>query len=252
MQVSTLRPGLLVSLATRVTGNVTYRREDIIDAKHEEDGTVRSKWETERVIADPEEFEEACKLRQIARGHVSRSCATSSFGLLCPDNKAKQLEEGIKKAQELAAEFNKRAKVTSLSVHVIAGRIAADDLEAVRAINAEVSELMARMEQGVRKLDVAAIRDAAKRAKSIGSMITPEAASRIEAAVDAARSAAREIVKAGEAASIEVNKEALKAIKASRTAFLDLDDAKSVAKPQTKGRSVDLASPSLAKKAKEI
>lgn len=240
MQVSTLRPGLLVSLSTRVTGNVAYRREDIQLPQATEDGAVRSKWETERTISDPKEFEEASKLRALARGCITSICAASSFGLLCPDNKEKALAEGIKKAQAIANEFNSRATLTHLSVHVIAGRISADDVEAIKAINSEVAGLLQQMERGVRNLDVAAIRDAAKRVKSVGSMIEPEAASRIEAAIEAARHAAREIVKAGEAAAIAVDKEALKKIKESRTAFLDLGEAKAVAKPKAKGRALDL------------
>ena len=66
MQAATLRPGLLVSLKTSVHGNVSYQRRDIInEASH-------SKWETDRVIADPVEHEAATKARNTARGMIAK------------------------------------------------------------------------------------------------------------------------------------------------------------------------------------
>ena len=46
---------------------------------------------------------------------------------------------------------------------------------------------MGQMEQGLQNLDVKSIRDAASKAKSIGQMLAPEAAVRIQLAIDAAR-----------------------------------------------------------------
>ncbi len=43
---------------------------------------------------------------------------------------------------ELADEFNATARLTRLYVNVIAGRIAPDDVEAVKAINSEVRDLL--------------------------------------------------------------------------------------------------------------
>ncbi len=44
MQTSTLRPGLLVSLKTSVTGNVVYRRKDIEPDHRTKDGVQRARW----------------------------------------------------------------------------------------------------------------------------------------------------------------------------------------------------------------
>jgi hypothetical protein len=59
-------------------------------------------------------------------------------------------------------------------------------------------------------------------------MLSPAAASRANAAIDAARSAARAIVKAGETAAVEVDAKAVELIRTSRMAFLDLDDGDTV------------------------
>lgn len=240
MRVSTIRPGLLVSLNTRVSGNANYVRRDIETEHRTADGAKVAKWETERTITDPAEYEEAGKVRSMARTLIARCCATSAFGLLCPQDNADKLAAAITEARELANEFNARASLTRIDVNVIAGRIAQDDVEAIRAINDEVTDLLNRMELGVRNLDVEAIRDAAKRAKALESMISPDASERLSKAIDTARAAARQIVKAGETAAVEVDQAAIRAITESRTAFIDLDEAAPMAAPVTTGRALDL------------
>jgi hypothetical protein len=227
--VSTLRPGLLVSLRTNLTGNVSYRAQEI-EADHIDPvtGARVAKWETERKIADPAEHERAVKARGKARSLIVGVCAQSAFGLLCPETDADKLSDAIAAAREVAEEFNLTASLTRITVNVICGRIASDDVEAVRAINSEVRELLETMERGVRNLEPERIREAANRARALSSMLSPAAASRANAAIDAARSAARAIVKAGETAAVEVDAKAVELIRTSRMAFLDLDDGDTV------------------------
>jgi hypothetical protein len=241
MNVSTLRPGLLVSLKTSVVGNTEYQRFTIEPEHITEEGTKQARWETKRVVTDPTEREKASQVRSQCRGLINRVCSASTFGLLCPEDKRAELDDAVRQAQAAAREFNEAAILTRVHVYVIAGRIAPDDVEAVRAINSEVRELLADMEAGLRNLDVKAVRDAANKAKSIGRMMAPEAASRIKAAVDAAREAARKIVKAGEEAAQAIDGAAIRRIAESRTAFLDLDSEEvEIGAPAVPGRAVDL------------
>jgi hypothetical protein len=241
MRVSTIRPGLLVHLSARVSGNAQYQRTEIESEHMTAEGTKRAKWETEKTIMDPVEHEAATNVSSKARGLIARTCAASGrFGLLCPVSNESALEKAIAEANAMVDEFNVRASLTRVDVFVMVGRIAEDDLQATKAINREVSDLLAQMETGVRKLDVEAIRDAAKAAKAIASMIQPAASERLEKAIDAARTAARAIVKAGEAAAVEIDQNAIRAITESRTAFIDLDDAAPVAAPTITGRALDL------------
>ena len=90
MEVSTLRNGLLVSLKTSVTGNVSYIKRDIETDHVTEDGHLAAKWETERTIVDPGEHEAAIKVRSKARALVTGVCVASAFGLLCPGVRCKQ------------------------------------------------------------------------------------------------------------------------------------------------------------------
>lgn len=242
MQTTTIRPGLLVSLKTSVTGNVQYKKFDLETDHTTAEGARKAKWETERTINDPAEFEEATKVRGKARSLISSVCAASAFGLLCPQDRGDELAQAITEAQQLAREFNSRAQLTRVAVYVVAGKIAQDDVQATRAINSEITDLLNRMEQGVRGLDVEAIRDAANKAKAIGAMVTPEASARLQVAIDNARSAARQIVKAGEAAALDIDQRAIRAITESRTAFIDISEEETtIQTPTVTGRALDLS-----------
>lgn len=240
MQASTIRPGFMVALSTSITGNVSYRKETI-DADHTTaDGERKARWETERTIADPAEFEAATKIRGKVRTIIGSVCVNSAFCLLCPLTKEAELDAAMAEARRLADDFNATATTTRVRVYVMTGRIAADDVEATKAINSEIRDLLDRMERGARNLDVKMIRDAANQARAVGTMVSPEASERLQKAIDVARSAARRMVKAGEQAAVEIDAATLRNITEARTAFLDLDDAKETAAPTVTGRALDL------------
>lgn len=241
MKISTIRPGILVSLSVRTRGNVQYTRRDI-EAEHiEEDGTLRAKWETDRIIESPEEHDRAGKVRSKARSLVTAVCTQSNHGLLCPERDEAKLINAIAAARELIDEFNAGAAVTRIALFVIPGKIAADDVEAVRAINSEIRDLMTAMEDGLQRLRVEEVREAANKAKALANMLTPEAAERAERAIKLARSAARRIVKAGEAAAIEIDQATLNAIRQSRASFLDFGAQDEIQAPEVTGRAIEFA-----------
>jgi hypothetical protein len=239
MQANTLRPGLLVSLKTSSRGNVRYDKIDL-DA-HDEGAAAIAKWETTRTIADQEEYERAKKAQGRASTLIRRVCSVSAFGLLCPEANADLLEQAIRDAQDVVDAFNATATLTRVGVYVIVGRVAQDDAEAVRAINSEVRELLDDMSRGVERLDVTAIRNAANKARQLGSMLTPSAQAKVQFAIDSARSAARKIAAAGESAAIEVDSYAVRMITEQRTAFLDMRDESEVKAPEAETRAIDFA-----------
>ncbi len=63
IQTSTLRPGLLVSLKSTVSGNVKYARETIEEEHVIETGAATSEWNTRRTVSDPAEHDAAIKAR---------------------------------------------------------------------------------------------------------------------------------------------------------------------------------------------
>lgn len=237
---STLRPGLLVSLKTSVTGNVSYTKRDIEAERETDNGALKAVWETERVISDPAEFEEAITVRSKVRSLITSVCSSSAFGLLCPDNRIEDLNKAIDDANAAKEAFNNKSSLTKVNFYIVAGKIAPDDARAIQAINSEVSDLMQTMEDGLKNLDAETVRKAAKKARDIGAMLAPEAAERIKDVIDTARKAARDIVKAAETGAAEIDLQAIKKLKEARTSFLDLDGETEVAEPMHGARAIDL------------
>lgn len=227
MQTTIIRPGLLVSLKTNVRGGVVYAKRTIESEHAEGAGTVAT-WETTRNITDAAEHTAAGVARSKARALVAAVCCPSSFGLLCPQARESELADAVTAAQAIAVEHNKVANYTRLDVFVITGRIADNDEQAARAIGSEVRDLIGAMERGVRAADPEAIRDAANRARAISGMLSPDAQSKVSAAIVEVRRVARDIVrrveKAGEQAATVVDAVQLNALNAARFAVLDLSD----------------------------
>jgi hypothetical protein len=239
LNTSTLRPGLLVSLKTSIAGNVNYKTLTLEGDHITETGERRARWETERTVTDPVEHEAAIRARSLARSKIQCVCANSAFGLLCPESKASELAAAVDEARAIVDAFNRSAGLTRLSFNLIAGKIAPDDVEAIRAINSEMSDLMASMAQGLSNLDVSKVRDAANKARSVGAMLTPEAQERVKTAIDVARKAARQIVSAGEEGAVEIDRASIRKVLDARTAFLDLEDGTEVEAPQAIARPVE-------------
>lgn len=235
LSTSTLRPGFLVSLKTSVRGGVQYEREDL-----GAEGNTRE-WKTKRTIEDPEEHDAAKRARSKASALVRKVCSVSAFGLLCPEVDKDKLESAMTEARKIVEAFNEGASTTTIGIYVLLGRVMPDDVEAVKALNSEIRELLADMSSGVENGNVDAIRDAASRVKGIGEMLNTDAQTKVEMAVKTAREAAKAIVRErdreGTQGTVFVDKSAIKRINELRTAFLDLDDAevaapKAVAAPQ--------------------
>jgi len=223
-----LKPGFLVSLKTSLTGGVSYSRVDL-DAERPDDGAEIARWETIRKIEDPDEHKRATKVRSQAGSLIRSVCVSTAFGLLCPESKEAELEDAILRAQALVDAHNQTAQYSAVRVYVLRGRIASTDEEAVRALSSEVRELLDEMQAGIRRVDVAAIRDAASRAKKLGGILDADQAAKVNRAVEAARDAAKQIVKHIETDGAEAVRAVAESmsgpIEAARFSFLELEES---------------------------
>jgi hypothetical protein len=225
MNKTALRPGILVSARTSIKGNCDYRKTTIQSEHTTPDGEQESIWETKRTIADPDEYERAKKARYEAGYPLRQLCVQTTFGLLCPQDNEAKLDEAVKAARVVVDRFNQTAAITRLKFNIICGFIADDDVEAVRAIGAEMQDLIVQMQEGIETVDAKGIREAANRAQALGKMLTPEAATKVQGVVETARAVAKRIVKAGEQAGVMVDREAIKSLEEARTLFVGDDEA---------------------------
>lgn len=222
LNMTTLRPGVLVSIKTSVTGNASSTKE-VVEAEHKtRDGKAKAVWNTTRIIADPDEYKKAEAIRLQARVMVVQVCNKTPSGfLLCPENQLERLALTIAEAERKVAEFNRRARLTRVSFYPFTTQIVQDDVKAVRAIKSDVRELIKEMATGIKECKPENARKAASSLKKVIGMLPANVAEKAKSAIDAARAAATKLVKAGEDAAQAVDREAIKLINQARTAFLD-------------------------------
>lgn len=245
--ITTLKPGLLVSLHTRLSGGVSYRTRTIEGEHSIGETATRAKWETTKTTADADEHKAAVLARASARNTVTAQCRYTDFGLLCPAEDEPALLEALEAARVIAAGFNAEARYSRIDVYAVIGRVAADDVEATRAITAELAACCQRMEDAISKAEPEKIRDAADKARALGAMLDEAASKRLDEAIEQARANAREIVrrvsKAGESAALVVESLNMDKLQSARMAFLDLEEqareASEIAAASLVGRNVD-------------
>lgn len=222
-EVKSLRPGILVSIKTHQSGNRSYQKREIERAHLVEGGVERSRWDTTKIVFDPDEAKEASQVANRARYLVTRLCADTAHGPLCPVDRREELVEAIAEARRLVRAFNEGAVYSHVEVNVICGEIVADDLNTARALFSETERFMAQMQEGLQELDVKKVRAACSKALDVGQMLSPDANATMSLAVNAARAACRKIVASGEQVAIEIDQRAIDVIGMARNSFLDFD-----------------------------
>ncbi len=226
---SLLKPGFLVSLKTSLQGGVAYQRVDLDADKPDGDPAAIARWETTRRIDDPDEHKRATKARSAARALIESVCVKTAFGLLCQESKGAELDEKIQSAQALIDAHNQAAHSTHVRVYVLRGRIASTDEEAVKALSSEVREVLEDMQAGIRRVDVEKIREAATRARKLGAILDAEQATKVNRAVEAARDAAKQIVKRIDVDGAEAVRAVAEGmsgpIEQARFAFLEIEES---------------------------
>jgi hypothetical protein len=234
MRTTTLKPGLLVSCKTKITGGVE-KRAGSVDAADVAAAQASASAGSEivakasiKIVKDKEEYKCAKVARSKCQSLIRGACIKSEFGLLCPDAREDNLQSKLDEAQEEATSFN-RSTTTDIriDVYVIAARIAPDDDKAARALASEMRGLLDSMQTGITAGDVDVIRDAARRARSLGTMLDEESAGRVQRSILEAREIAKAIVKrvqdGGERLDVVIGEFKRSAIEQARFAFLDMD-----------------------------
>lgn len=171
----------------------------------------------------------AVKVRGQAVNEIRAVCSLSSFGLLCPIEKEKELDEAIAKANEYIKVYNDGSVHSRVSIYILKGKISNTDVEAVRALSSEVSSLIAEMENGITRLNATDIRVAANRAKQIVGTLGDEQAALLNSAIAEARTAARAFVKRiekkGESAEVVLAEIRRNELEKARVTFLDYSES---------------------------
>lgn len=223
-----IRPGFLVSLKTTLIGNISYHKV-VLEREHiDADGAEKAKWQTERVIGDRREHDAGRKAQADARAKITSVCTNTAFGLLCPEDQADVLQNAIREAKEVAAQFNRTARLSRVNVYAIVGKIAPDRFDVVEAMASEALTLLDQMTAGIRNREPAEIRTAANELRKLGDMFSENGRAQLKTAIDAGRGAARKIGKTPGVPASDLEREALNVISGIRRGFARLAETGAV------------------------
>ena len=224
-----IRPGYLVSLKTTLIGNISYHKQ-VLEREHVvEDGSEQARWETKRVIGDRDEHNLGRKMQADARAKITTVCTNTAFGLLCPEEKSNELQQAINEAKQIAAEFNRTARLSRINVYVIVGKIAPERFDVVSAMASEALELLTTIQSGIRNRDAVAIRTAANELRRLSDMFSENGRGKLQEALDAGRGAARKIIKVPAGPAHELEGQAAQVVNAVHRQFQQLTEGGSLA-----------------------
>lgn len=230
VNISKIKPGLLVSVKTRQHGGVSYTKRDIEAPRVTESGAQVSRWETDKFVFDPDETERAQQVANRARYLVTRNCVkTEMQQLLCPNDRRQELRDAVAEARALVAEFNASASFTEIQIDVWVGEIVDNGVDAAQQIFASQQAFLNEMIEGLKELDPKKVRAAINKSRDLGQMMTGQANEMLTEATRVAEAARQRIIAAGENAIVAIDLEAITKIGSVRNSFLDFDYASSAA-----------------------
>ena len=195
-KIQTFKAGLAIDLTVRVTGGIEYKRRTI-SSKTLASGAKIEEWETEKVTLHPEEHARAIEVRASVRNSITRICARTPLGdlLLVPPEREDDIRKALDEASARIDAHNSSAVAHFLVMGCVPSRLVPDDRWTVRSITGEIMATLATMEAGIAGASAERIREAADSAKKILPMLADGPRAVIEAAIEQARTHAREITR---------------------------------------------------------
>lgn len=223
----TLRESVLIVLNTRMVGGIKYQREEL--GQKVEDKTEMTEWKTLKIVDDVDETKLAIITRSKMRSLVTRHCKPTVMGLVCTKDNEAELDKGLQEAEELAREFNEKAKTCRLGVIGVKFDVQSDNEQAARVIAGQIKQVVEDLSAAIKEADVIKIREVLASARGLDDLLPDKQGGiALSEAMRAARVAATTIKREVEkkARDIEdVRQELdLTPIESARAFFLDFSD----------------------------
>lgn len=220
--IVSLRAGYAVILTTRIRGGVHNKTLD--SEKDQEGRRLTEKKHIVRTVDDIEEHARATKVRADAQSVVRQFCARTDLSLWCADDNLPELRERVKQAKAMCEAFNRTASFSEIEYNVVIARIPPDDAETTREFIASARSLLEDIQSALVARAPNDIRAACVRAVQLQQVLDAASATRLGAAVGAAREAANVLAanvrKGIDAFEVQLEAEALAPVEAALFGFI--------------------------------
>ena len=161
-----LDAGYILGLKVSVTGCKSYKQKDRrVDSNG--GGGVKGDWKTDMKCLNIDEDRAVRKLRRTVLNNFLKVGFQGPFGFFFPANREKEMLDLLKKSKNMIADYNAKARFTSVSLWFGIYPIALNDLRTAHLIWQEAAEILKRLERAVNDADVGSIRKVIREARGI-------------------------------------------------------------------------------------
>jgi hypothetical protein len=161
LQISNIKPGILVTEHISLTGGIHYCRE-FIDSRREDQTLVRE-WHTIAHTDNVDERKEAQKIASRVYASLRRVCAQTPVGLICPASSGQELAETLTEMRGLIDVFNSTAKTCRILAYHACFEVASTNHTALQAVLDRVAEIATNVDGAITMEDSKAIERVPKR-----------------------------------------------------------------------------------------
>jgi len=162
MEITNLNASYAVALHVSLIGGISYKR-DYKESTVRNDGAEIRKWETESVVLDKEERNEATKLKSRIYNLVDKATVKTLLGPVCQKEKREALEKALEEVDKVQEDFNNEARTCHLDVHYAIFSISPGDPMMVKVVADQVISATQDIEEALTLQDRLALNRVPKR-----------------------------------------------------------------------------------------
>lgn len=195
LTVKDLKPCTILSYDISRHGGQRYERDNEQVYIDPTTGEEIKTWDTKKATKDPKEFKEASGLQAKAKRELGKLGAHSPLGVVLRRDRREEAEKVALEWEEKIAEFNSRAKHTTIDSWVMVFDIEGRNVVQLEKVIDKMFDVLGDLKDALASADPANIREVLKRIAGFTDILPEAAADAFQQAVDNARKKANEISK---------------------------------------------------------
>ena len=168
-----IEKSILVQPRIKTYKAVKYDRTEL-GATVLEDGSEITRWEVERIYADPQEAKKVVQVYNNARYRIRAACINTDVGFVCSWSRRKELQVAIDEAHELINEANARFKHCYLKFRVVCTKLTNADDDHVELLRDAIVDQTEKIAEALRNFDPKKARQLISASKHLTGVVSDD------------------------------------------------------------------------------
>jgi len=195
LSVLQLRPCLLLAATVSRHGGQSYTRANEKRTERE-DGSVKTDWETTKILSDEIEFGEAMKLQNKCKRELTKLGRHMPVGVIAAADKRDEIQAFRDEWRAAFTEFNSTARFSKVEFSMMIFEIGGENVQALEEVLEQLREGLGDLEKVFASDSPTSMRDVVRRMAGFSELLPERVATTLELAVKAAQKRASEISRA--------------------------------------------------------